>query len=146
MGLLSAAVMTACQDNDKVHVNAIRALGNLLAIQHLASAQQTPPALSPVLHDSAADRTAMHQHSVDANGSSSFGNIGRDGASNGGAQEEEQAALASGASKDDCGQWWGEAWLGDSIQCLQTSLASDTEKVSYRHMCLSHCIMKCACS
>ncbi|DBA95791.1 TPA: hypothetical protein ACH3X1_001342 [Trebouxia sp. C0004] len=35
---LAAAAMAACQDNDKVQVNGIRAVGNLLAIQQLPSA------------------------------------------------------------------------------------------------------------
>ncbi len=33
-----AAAVTACQDSDKVQVNGIRAMGNLLAIQQLPSA------------------------------------------------------------------------------------------------------------
>ena len=36
--LVCAAAMTACQDSDKVQVNGIRAIGNLLAIQQLPSA------------------------------------------------------------------------------------------------------------
>lgn len=36
--LVLAAAMAACQDNDKVQVNRIRAIGNLLAIQQLPSA------------------------------------------------------------------------------------------------------------
>ncbi len=36
--LVFAAAMTACQDSDKVQVNGIRAIGNLLTIQQLPSA------------------------------------------------------------------------------------------------------------
>jgi hypothetical protein len=36
--LVFAAAMTACQDSDKVQVNGIRAIGNLLAIQQIPSA------------------------------------------------------------------------------------------------------------
>jgi len=36
--LVFAAAMTACQDSDKVQVNGVRTIGNLLAIQQLPSA------------------------------------------------------------------------------------------------------------
>ncbi|DBA69737.1 TPA: hypothetical protein ACH3X2_012467 [Trebouxia sp. C0005] len=75
---LAKAAMTACQDSDKIQVNGIRALGNLLAIQQLPSALCT-----------------------------------------------------AGHATNSCCQWWGEAWLDQSISCLHTSFASSTEKVQW---------------
>ena len=127
---LFAAAMAACTDNDKVHVNGIRALGNLLAIQQVSSPQQmqmplslsadrkTDPPSKPQLPTGSDDSCSNISHEVVDVTCAHF------------THGDVEAALISGLGDIKLDQWWGRSWLGQSIQCLETSLASSTEKVN----------------
>ena len=90
----SAAVRAACQDNDKVHIHGVRALGYLLAI-HTPQGEPDGPGC----------------------------------VSNGGKP-------AGGGVEADAAHWWGQDWLAQGSQCLQTSLASRNEKVTLHTACM----------
>lgn len=117
--------MTACRDSDKVQVNAVRALGNLFALQCPPLSQQqqaaqlvaTPSPCPSSQQPAATAATASVQ-----SGSTSEG-----------------AACSCGQVQCSCGgascsnskrtYWWGQDWIGEGLQCLLLSLDSSTDKV-----------------
>ena len=123
MCVLSAAASTACTDNDKVQVNAIRALGNLFAIQHCASGSQAsqyqPDGLS-----TASSRQCQPERAV-AGGAECRGNNESSAHSC-----DQLCGPVSGSqygAQHSC--WWGEHWLDQGIDCLLMTLDSSTDKV-----------------
>lgn len=128
-----------CGDNDKVLVNAVRALGNLFAIR-MQEPTHDPASSSP--SDNSMDTQTSCSSSTAAAEvltRASNANQGVHGETSG------KAALL-----EENGAWWGslcqdQAWFHAGLQCLLASLHSQTEKVivcgkGYRVLCNSLCI------
>ena len=127
--MLTAAALTACRDSDKVQVNAIRALGNLLAIECPAPAVDQQPA----------DSAAAPHHCP---GISSEGQVERYGQAS--CSDDEQASTTGSSCDISHGVWWGVAWLDQGIESLVSSLSSSTDKVwfcSYYFTCCLNFVM-----
>ena len=119
-----AAAITACRDSDKVQVNAVRALGNLFAIQCPSSGQhqqaqlQGSQLLSSSSQQAAASAVSAKFQSTNASEGDAF--------SCGQGQRSCSNASCSNSGRT---YWWGEEWMSQGIQCLLLSLGSSTDKV-----------------
>ena len=124
MLLRIAAAITACRGSDKVQVNAVRALGNLFAIeypplgQHREAQLKGTRVLSSSSQQAAACAATANLQSTNTPEGDAF-SCGQVQCSCGGA-----SCSISGHT-----YWWGEEWLSQGIQCLLLSLGSSTDKV-----------------
>lgn len=117
--------MTACRDSDKVQVNAVRALGNLFALQcpplsqqqHQAHLLAAPPPCPSCQQPAACATTASVQSGSTPTGAAcSCGQV-------------ECSCGGASCSNSKRTYWWGKDWIGEGLQCLLLSLDSSTDKV-----------------
>ena len=110
--MLTAAALTACRDSDKVQVNAIRALGNLLAMKCTALDQQP------------ADSAAKQHYHPGSDNEGQFQTCGQVSHSC-----DDPASATCSNCDSSRSSWWGVAWLDQGIESLVMSLDSSTDKV-----------------
>ena len=114
-----AAAITACRDSDKVQVNAVRALGNMFAVQHSPSSQQPAHLQIPPSSCSSSQQPAAYTAPARHFSGSAL------------ESDTNSCGDVPCSQQHDSGQscWWGDEWLVQGVQCLLLSLESSTDKV-----------------
>lgn len=115
-------------DNDKVVVNAVRALGNLFAIHVRDPSQHTAASAVPCCATSSSRSSQQHP----SDGDSAATDIHRQGSTS--SERLHQEVPASAKLPPATGVWWAslcpdQAWCQPALACLLSSLNSHIEKV-----------------